>query len=105
MGERRSLAMHLDGARLFNAALAQTDSCRASGTLRQRLGLSFERFGRSSGFGFGGFADADEAKRWRKVLGGGMRQAGVIAAAGLYALKHQIDDLAQDHRHAEQLAQ
>jgi threonine aldolase len=46
----------------------------------------------------------DEAKRWRKVLGGGMRQAGIIAAAGLYALQHQMDDLAQDHQHAEQLA-
>ena len=47
----------------------------------------------------------DDARRWRKVLGGGMRQAGILAAAGLYALQHHVTRLAEDHDNAERLAQ
>jgi len=46
-----------------------------------------------------------KARRWRKVLGGGMRQAGLLAAAGLYALKHHVDRLADDHRRAKTLTE
>ncbi len=45
-----------------------------------------------------------KARRWRKMVGGGMRQAGILAAAGIYALEHNIDRLAEDHRHASELA-
>ena len=76
-----------------------------SGALRYRICLFVKRLGRSGRVGLAGSqALIDEARRWRKVLGGGMRQAGIIAAAGLYALEHQISDLAQDHKHADQLA-
>lgn len=107
LGERRSLAMHLDGARLFNAALAQNRTPAALAAPFDSVSVCLSK-GLGAPVGsvlVGSQTLIDEAKRWRKVLGGGMRQAGVIAAAGLYALKHQIDDLAQDHRHAEQLAQ
>ena len=49
--------------------------------------------------------DIEEAKRWRKRLGGGMRQVGVLAAAGLYALDHMVDRLAEDHANARTLAE
>jgi threonine aldolase len=45
-----------------------------------------------------------KARRWRKMVGGGMRQAGILAAAGIYALEHNINRLAEDHRHASELA-
>jgi threonine aldolase len=47
----------------------------------------------------------NKARRWRKVLGGGMRQSGILAAAGIYALEHHIERLAEDHRHAHELAE
>lgn len=106
LGQRRSLALHLDGARLFNAALAQNRTPAALAAPFDSVSVCLSK-GLGSPVGSvlaGSQTLIDEAKRWRKVLGGGMRQAGVIAAAGLYALKHQIDDLAQDHQHAEQLA-
>jgi threonine aldolase len=53
----------------------------------------------------GSFAFIQQARRLRKMLGGGMRQAGVLAAAGLYALQHHIERLAEDHQHAQQLAE
>ncbi len=53
----------------------------------------------------GGAELIDTARRWRKVLGGGMRQAGILAAAGIYALQNNIDRLADDHRNAARLAQ
>ena len=106
LADRHGLRVHLDGARLFNAAIA--------------LGVDAEQLARhcdsvsvclSKGLGAPAgsvlCADADfidAARRWRKVLGGGMRQAGVLAAAGLYALAHNVARLAEDHRRAAQLA-
>lgn len=103
----KGLATHLDGARVFNAAVA--------------LGLSVTHISRhfdsvsvclSKGLGapVGSVLTGDRefiarARRWRKVLGGGMRQAGVLAAAGVYALEHNVERLAEDHENAHALAE
>jgi threonine aldolase len=103
----RGLRAHLDGARLFNAA-------HASGVPAARLAAPFDTvaFCLSKGLGapvgslLCGDADRIErGRRIRKMLGGGMRQVGVLAAAGLYALEHNVERLALDHAHAKRLAQ
>ena len=106
MSERRGLSMHLDGARLFNAALAQNRSPAALAAPFDSVSVCLSKgLGAPVGSVLAGSAALiGDARRWRKVLGGGMRQAGTIAAAGLYALDHQLADLVHDHRHAEQLA-
>ncbi len=101
------LASHLDGARLFNAAVA-------SGTTVDELAQPFDTvsvcFSKGLGAPVGsallGSAEfIRRAHRFRKLLGGGMRQAGIIATAALYALEHHVDRLAEDHTHARQLAE
>ena len=101
-----NLAVHLDGARLFNA-LAETKEDPAD------WGRTFDTVSicLSKGLGapvgsllLGPVALIDEARRLRKVLGGGMRQAGFLAAAGLYALQHHRDRLVDDNDRARQLA-
>jgi threonine aldolase len=100
------LATHLDGARLWNAAVAL-------GTRERELAAGFDTVAvcLSKGLGApagsllaGSRAHMHEAHRIRKRLGGGMRQAGILAAAGLHALEHHHDRLAEDHDHAAQLA-
>ena len=100
-----NLAMHLDGARVFNAAVF-----RRLEPLDVVEGYDSVSFCLSKGLGapIGSVLVGDEefietGRRWRKVLGGGMRQAGVIAAAGLYALKHNINNLIYDHEKASEL--
>lgn len=101
-----ALRMHLDGARIFNAAVKQRvpvrDICQhfdsAAFCLSKGLGAPV-------GSLLCGSEDLiREARRWRKTLGGGMRQAGVIAAAGLYALENNVNRLAEDHENAKSLA-
>ncbi len=101
------LSLHLDGARLWNAAVA-------SGVAPADIAAGFDTVSVCLSKGLGApvgsvLAGSEEhiadARRWRKMLGGGMRQAGVLAAAGLHALEHHIDRLADDHRHAERLAE
>lgn len=107
VAREHGLPVHLDGARLFNAAIA--------------LGVPVSRLARYAdsvafslckGLGCpvgsllcGDAAFIERARRYRKMLGGGMRQAGIIAAAGVYALEHMIDRLAEDHENAQVLAQ
>jgi len=100
------LALHLDGARIFNAAIAQGISAAevtapfdsVSACLSKGLGCPV-------GSVLAGPADfVKEAKRWRKMLGGGMRQSGILAAAGIHALQHHVDRLAEDHANARLLA-
>src|SRR5262249_26014296 len=100
------LAMHLDGARLMNAVVASGVPAREWGSHFDTVSVCF-----STGLGApGGSALAapaaliHEAHRLRKVFGGGMRQAGVIAAAALYALDHHVERLAEDHANAQILA-
>ncbi|WP_417787731.1 low-specificity L-threonine aldolase [Stutzerimonas xanthomarina] len=104
--QERGLALHLDGARLFNAVV--------------KLGCTAEDIGRhfdsvsvclSKGLGApvgsvlcGSQPLIAKARRLRKMVGGGMRQAGVLAAAGLYALEHQVQRLADDHQRAHDIA-
>ena len=102
----QGLRTHLDGARIFNAivklkidepaAVAGFDS--VSVCLSKGLGAP------AGSVLLGSREFTVQARRWRKALGGGMRQAGVLAAAGLYALEHHVQKLAQDHANAEFLA-
>ena len=104
---RHALGLHLDGARIFNAAvklgLPVTDISRHFDSVSVCL---------SKGLGApvgsvlcGSRALIDKAHRWRKMLGGAMRQAGVLAAAGIYALENNIERLAIDHENARTLAE
>ncbi len=104
---RYGLAVHLDGARLFNAAVAQ--SIPAVELTRHVDSVSFcLSKGLCAPVGSvvcGSGAFIHQARRRRKLLGGGMRQAGVLAAAGLVALEEMIDRLAEDHHRARRLAE
>jgi threonine aldolase len=109
LARSRGLALHLDGARLFNAVVAG----RADGIGERDWVAPFDSVSicLSKGLGapvgsvlLGARAFIGRARRLRKMLGGGMRQAGVVAAAGLYALEHHVERLADDHARARQLA-
>ncbi|HWH83028.1 MAG TPA: low-specificity L-threonine aldolase [Burkholderiaceae bacterium] len=115
LARRRGLATHLDGARLFNAAVAVSAASRgdARTTARQMAGL-FDSVSVCFSKGLGAPVGSalvgsrefiGRAHRWRKMLGGGMRQAGVLAAAALHALEHHVDRLADDHALARRLAE
>lgn len=101
-----NLRVHMDGARLFNA-------CAATGLTAQTYTQYVDTVSvcLSKGLGApvgsvlaGDQATIDAARYYRKMLGGGMRQAGVLAAAGLYAMEHNISRLSEDHGHATRLA-
>ena len=114
LARRHGLATHLDGARLFNAAvaLAQGGSGDARAIARDMAGLFDSAsvcFSKGLGAPVGSAlvgpkAFIERAHRIRKMLGGGMRQAGVLAAAALHALDHHIDRLSEDHANARRLA-
>lgn len=100
------LPLHLDGARLFNASCASNTSIAdlATGTTSLTFCLS-----KGLGAPIGAMIAGDkefiiECRRVRKMLGGGMRQAGIVAAAGIYALDHHVARLQEDHDHAKMLA-
>jgi threonine aldolase len=103
---QHSLALHLDGARLANAAVCL--SLPLAELTRYCDSVSFclsKGLGAPVGSMLAGSRDlVAAARRWRKVLGGGMRQAGVVAAAGIVALEEGIDRLAADHANARRLA-
>lgn len=100
------LATHLDGARLFNAAVASGDDPYEQARLIaghfDSVSVCFSKgLGAPVGSALVGSREfVNGARRWRKVLGGGMRQAGVLAAAALHALDHHVARLADDHAHA-----
>lgn len=104
--KERDVAVHIDGARLWNAAVALDLSPSQWGKHADSL-----TFCLSKGLGApvgsvlcGTRAWIQRAHRYRKMLGGGMRQAGILAAAGLHALENHISDLKLDHRRAQKLA-
>ncbi|MPY29821.1 low-specificity L-threonine aldolase [Streptomyces adustus] len=105
------LATHLDGARLFNAAVAAGgdpyEQARLIAGHFDSVSVCFSKgLGAPVGSALVGSREfVAEARRWRKVLGGGMRQAGVLAAAALYALDHHLTRLADDHAHAALFAE
>ncbi|MEL6924489.1 MAG: GntG family PLP-dependent aldolase [Bacteroidota bacterium] len=101
----RSLRLHLDGARLFNALVETGESTAQMGALFDSISLCLSK---GLGAPVGSVLVGDEAfiaqaRRLRKVMGGGMRQAGYLAAAGIYALDHHVERLKVDNDHARQL--
>ena len=104
--DRRQLALHLDGARLFNAAIASDLPARDIAQFFDSVSVCFSKgLGAPVGSALVGKKELiDTARRWRKVCGGGWRQAGILAAACLHALDHNIVRLADDHARAERLA-
>ena len=107
LAKRRGLATHLDGARLFNAAVKLRIDARALCKGFDTVSVCLSKgLGAPAGTLLLGNADLiAKARRARKILGGAMRQSGVLAAAGLYALEHNVARLAEDHANAERLAQ
>ena len=101
------LKVHLDGARLFNAEVASKISASEFSKLTDSTTVCFSKgLGAPVGSVLCGSVDfIREARRLRKRLGGGMRQAGILAAAALFALHHNVERLAQDHLHARHLAE
>ena len=105
--DQNNLKLHLDGARLFNALVARNQSAKEYGELFHSISICLSKsLGCPVGSLLLGPKDfIKKARRIRKVFGGGMRQAGYLAAAGIYALKNNVDRLQQDHLHAQQIAQ
>lgn len=107
LARERGLGMHLDGARLFNAVVKLG---RPVGDIARHFDSVSVCLSKGLGAPVGSvLVGSNEliarARRWRKVLGGGMRQAGLMAAAGLYALEHHVERLADDHANARALAE
>jgi threonine aldolase len=105
--KEKGLKLHLDGARLFNALVETRESPADWGAHFDTISICL-----SKGLGcpigsvlLGTKADIKRAKKVRKVFGGGMRQAGFLAAAGIYALDHQVERLKEDHRRARILGE
>lgn len=101
------VAVHLDGARIWNAAVATGKDLATFGRLADTASVCLSK-GLGTPVGSVLVASAERiaaARLWRKRLGGGMRQAGILAAAGLYALDHHLERLADDHEHARLLAE
>jgi threonine aldolase len=103
---QQGLALHLDGARLWNAVVATGIPARTYGAEFDSVSVCFSKgLGAPVGSALAGPRDfIAGARRVRKLFGGGMRQAGVLAAAALHALDHHIDRLAEDHRNAQVIA-
>lgn len=101
------LATHLDGARLMNAVVASGIAAHDWARYFDTVSICFSKgLGAPIGSAIAGSADLiHEAHRLRKVLGGGMRQSGIVAAGALHALEHHVDRLADDHAHAQIIAQ
>lgn len=101
------IGLHLDGARLWNAHVATGTSLEAYGILFDTVAVCLSKgLGAPVGSVLVGAADViAEARQWRKRSGAGWRQAGVLAAAGLYALDHHVERLAEDHRNARAMAE
>lgn len=104
---QQNLKLHLDGARIFNAAVKCGVDVTAISSHFDTISVCLSK---GLGAPVGSVLCGDEetiarARRWRKMVGGGMRQAGIIAAAGLYALEHNRDRLLNDHEHARMLAE
>ncbi len=106
LAQRHGLKLHIDGARIFNAAVAQNVDVKALTRHADSVTFCLSK-GLSAPVGsvvVGSSAFIKRARRARKILGGGMRQAGVIAAAGIVALTEMIDRLSEDHANAQRLA-
>ncbi len=104
---KNNLSLHLDGARIWNAIVANHESPKKYGELFDSISICMSK-GMGAPVGsllLGNKEFIKKARRIRKVFGGGMRQAGYLAAAGIYALENNIIKLKQDHKHARQIAE
>ncbi len=103
--DRKNIAMHLDGARVFNAAAALGVEIEEITSRFDTVSVCLSKgLGAPVGSALAGPAGFIEiARRWRKTVGGGMRQSGILAAAGLFALENNVERLAEDHRLAHHL--
>jgi threonine aldolase len=104
--QQHNLLLHLDGARLWNALVEKNESPKQYGEIFDSISVCLSK---SLGCPVGSLLIGNnklikKARRIRKVFGGGMRQAGFMAAAGIYALQHNIERLKDDHKHARQIA-
>ncbi|AMP97030.1 Threonine aldolase [Pedobacter cryoconitis] len=104
--KRKGLKLHLDGARIFNALVKTGDAAKDYGQYFDGISICLSKgLGAPVGSVLLGTKETiHKANKIRKAFGGGMRQAGFLAAAGIYALDHQVDRLAEDHLHAQLLA-
>lgn len=104
---QNDLQLHLDGARLFNALVAKKQTPKQYGEIFHTISICLSKgLGTPIGSVLLGKKDfIKKARRVRKVLGGGMRQAGYLAAAGLFALHNNVERLDADHQHAKQIAE
>ncbi len=107
VGRAHGIPVHLDGARIFNACVARGRAAREYGAVVDSVQFCLSKsLGAPVGsLVVGSAAFITRARRMRKMLGGGMRQAGILAAAGLVALETMVDRLAEDHRNARRLAE
>lgn len=106
IAENHNLWVHMDGARIFNASVETGIPVKTYASYSDDI-----TFCLSKGLGCPAFSILastkdfiKEAKRCRKILGGGMRQVGILAAAGIYALQHNVERLRDDHRHREEIS-
>src|SRR6218665_2505951 len=107
IARRHGLGLHLDGARAFNACVALGMDIKTFAAPFDSVSICLSKgLGAPVGSVLSGRgALIDKARRHRKMLGGGLRQSGILAAAGLYALDHNVERLAEDHRRARRLAE
>ena len=106
LADKHKLKLHLDGARLFNAAVRDRVGLKDISRYFDSISICLSK-GLGAPVGSVLCASAEliaKARRWRKVLGGGMRQAGILAAAGIFALQENVDRLEEDHEKASVLA-
>lgn len=104
--QQKGLLLHLDGARLLNASVKSEVEAKEITSIFDSVSICLSKgLGAPVGSVLCGTKEfIKDARRWRKVTGGGMRQAGILAAAGIYALENNINRLADDHKNAEKLA-
>ena len=106
VAKKNNLGFHLDGARLFNALVAKNETPKQYGELFDSISICFSK-GLGAPVGsmlIGSKSFIEKALRIRKLLGGGMRQVGFLAAAANYALDNHVERLAEDHRKAKEIA-
>jgi len=106
IADEQGMAVHLDGARLWNAHMASGVPLRSYGTVADTVSVCLSKgLGAPVGSVLASSAERIASARvWRKRYGAGMRQVGILAAAGLYALDHHVERLAEDHARAQRLA-
>jgi len=105
--DKHNLGLHLDGARLFNALVAKNEDPKAYGKIFDTISVCLSK-GLGTPMGsvlIGNKKVMKNAMRVRKVLGGGMRQIGFMAAAGIYALDHHVERLSEDHKRASEIGE